>query len=29
VTRWAGFVSCGDPASRNMAANPEAPNSAP
>lgn len=29
VTRWAGFVHCGDPNSRNMAANPDAPNSAP
>lgn len=29
VARWAGYVSCGDPASRNMAANPAAPNRAP
>jgi hypothetical protein len=29
VTRWAGYVSCGDPASRGMASNPAAPNRAP
>ncbi|NWF69899.1 MAG: hypothetical protein HXY40_12510 [Chloroflexi bacterium] len=29
VTAWAGWVSCGDPASREMAANPDAPNRAP
>jgi ABC-type phosphate transport system substrate-binding protein len=29
VAGWAGFVHCGDPASRNMAANPDAPNRAP
>ncbi len=29
VTRWAGYVSCGDPLSRNMAANPDAPHTAP
>lgn len=29
VTKWAGFVSCGDPASRSMATNPDAPNRAP
>ena len=29
VAGWAGFVSCGDGASRNMASNPDAPNHAP
>lgn len=29
VARWAGYVACGDPASRNMAVNPDAPNQAP
>ncbi len=29
ITQWAGYVHCGDPASRNMAANPDAPNRAP
>jgi hypothetical protein len=29
VVRYAGFVSCGDAASRNMANNPDAPNVAP
>lgn len=29
VTRYAGFVHCGDPASRDMASNPDAPNSVP
>jgi hypothetical protein len=29
VAGWAGFVHCGDPASRNMASNPDAPNRAP
>jgi hypothetical protein len=29
VTHWAGFISCGDAASRNMATNPDAPNRAP
>jgi hypothetical protein len=29
VASWAGFVHCGDPASRNMAGNPDAPNRAP
>lgn len=29
VTRYAGFVHCGDPASRDMAANPDAPNTVP
>lgn len=29
IYRWAGFIWCGDPASRNMAGNPEAPNRAP
>lgn len=29
VTRWAGWVWCGDPASRDMEANPDAPNRAP
>jgi hypothetical protein len=29
VTAYAGWIHCGDPASRNMAANPAAPNRAP
>lgn len=29
IDRWAGFAWCGDPATRDMAANPEAPNQAP
>jgi hypothetical protein len=29
IERWAGFIWCGDPASRNMAGNPDAPNRAP
>lgn len=29
VTEWAGFISCGDPASRDMATNPETPNRVP
>ncbi|MEO8395332.1 MAG: hypothetical protein ABI700_20220 [Chloroflexota bacterium] len=29
VTGWAGFVHCGDPASRDMATNPDTPNRAP
>src|SRR5690606_27860131 len=29
VVRYAGFVSCGDANSRNMASNPDAPNRAP
>lgn len=29
VMRYAGFVSCGDAESRNMASNPDAPNRAP
>lgn len=29
VTRYAGFVHCGDSASRDMASNPDAPNSVP
>lgn len=29
IQRWAGFVWCGDPASRNMMSNPAAPNQAP
>ncbi len=29
VAGWAGFVHCGDPASRGMASNPDAPNRAP
>ncbi|GIL14546.1 MAG: hypothetical protein BroJett038_32660 [Chloroflexota bacterium] len=29
VAGWAGYVSCGDPLSRNMAANADAPNRAP
>ncbi|MBZ0278201.1 MAG: hypothetical protein K8I60_18790 [Anaerolineae bacterium] len=29
VFGWAGFVSCGDPTSRNMAGNPDAPHRAP
>lgn len=29
VARWAGYIHCGDPRSRNMAANPDAPNRAP
>ena len=29
VTGWAGFLWCGDPASRNMATNPDTPNRAP
>lgn len=29
VTEWAGFLWCGDPASRNMATNPDTPNRAP
>ncbi len=29
VAGWAGFIWCGDPVSRNMASNPDAPNRAP
>lgn len=29
VLEWAGFIHCGDPASRNMATNPDTPNRAP
>lgn len=29
ITRWAGWLHCGDPASRNMATNPDTPNRAP
>lgn len=29
VTRWAGFLWCGDARSRNMATNPDTPNRAP
>jgi hypothetical protein len=29
IQRWAGFIWCGDPASRNMATNPDTPNRAP
>ena len=29
VVGWAGFVHCGDPASRDMATNPDTPNRAP
>ncbi len=29
VSEWAGFISCGDAASRGMAANPDAPNRVP
>ncbi|MBI1259555.1 MAG: hypothetical protein GC204_18970 [Chloroflexi bacterium] len=29
VAGWAGFVHCGDPASRDMATNPDTPNRAP
>ncbi|MBZ0295631.1 MAG: hypothetical protein K8L99_23945 [Anaerolineae bacterium] len=29
VTEWAGWLHCGDPASRNMATNPDTPNRAP
>lgn len=29
VAGWAGFIHCGDPASRNMATNPDTPNRAP
>lgn len=29
VTEWAGFIHCGDPASRNMATNPDTPNRVP
>ena len=29
VTGYAGFISCGDPASRNMQANPDTPNRVP
>ena len=29
VTEWAGFLHCGDAASRNMATNPDTPNRAP
>lgn len=29
VAAWAGFIHCGDPASRNMAENPDAPNRVP
>jgi hypothetical protein len=29
IQRWAGFIWCGDPASRNMLSNPNAPNHAP
>lgn len=29
VTGWAGFIHCGDPASRDMATNPDTPHRAP
>jgi hypothetical protein len=29
IQRWAGFIWCGDPASRSMMSNPDAPNQAP
>jgi len=29
VAGWAGFIHCGDPASREMASNPDTPNRAP
>jgi hypothetical protein len=29
VQRWAGFAWCGDPATRNMATNTDAPNRVP
>lgn len=29
ITRWAGWAWCGDPATRSMATNPDAPNRAP
>ena len=29
VIEWAGFIHCGDPASRNMSTNPDTPNRAP
>jgi hypothetical protein len=29
VAEWAGFVNCADPATRNMATNPDAPNRVP
>jgi hypothetical protein len=29
ITEWAGFLWCGDPASRSMATNPETPNRVP
>jgi hypothetical protein len=29
VTEWAGFISCGDSASRDMATNPDTPNRVP
>jgi hypothetical protein len=29
VAEWAGFISCGDPASRDMATNPDTPNRVP
>ncbi|MFN8371683.1 MAG: hypothetical protein U0694_02240 [Anaerolineae bacterium] len=29
VAQWAGFLSCGDPASRDMATNPDTPNRVP
>ncbi len=29
VAGWAGYISCGDPASRDMATNPDTPNRAP
>jgi hypothetical protein len=29
VAGWAGYVSCGDPTSRDMAINPDTPNRAP
>ena len=29
VAGWAGFIHCGDPASRDMATNPDTPNRAP
>lgn len=29
ITAWAGYVHCGDAASRNMESNPDAPNRAP
>jgi hypothetical protein len=29
IAGWAGFIHCGDPASRNMATNPDTPNRVP